>query len=252
MPSILGASLSELLRQGSQFGQGVVRGREQRQQAEQEAARSQQREALEQALLESQIANQQSLTAARDRPKPPTPLTGRQVSDRLRESMFGQPEGAPDQDVLDRFLDLNRNIAGSTAVGALAEFRGDEASEARRQAAEGRAAAPDVVDPDEVGDPVGQRTRVSNAVKALQGIREDARKLGATFEPGEIERRVSLALELFGFGSVEELTAAQQAFGGDAPDAGGGQSLYNQAAAELAAQGADPETILAILGPDPG
>jgi len=149
MPSILGASLSELLRQGSQFGQGVVRGREQRQQAEQEAQRSQQREALEQALLESQIANQESLTRSRDRPETPKPLTQFQLRGKLLEAESGLPGDAPRQDVLDRLLNLNQNIPGSQAqaiedlVGRertsqqLSEESGERSKASREQSATG-------------------------------------------------------------------------------------------------------------------
>jgi hypothetical protein len=145
MPRLLGASLGNLLRAGTQAGTGYLAGKQAREEREREQAiqaeQEQRKSMIEMALLEQQQARTEDLRATTEQrrtPKEPDPPGQFELSGMMREA---QAEGGEEQDVLDRFLNTNRNVSGALAREALARNQRQQAADERAETGAGRSGA---------------------------------------------------------------------------------------------------------------
>lgn len=142
---ILGASLGELLRHGSQFGLGVQDAQRQNM-MQQQQLNEQQRKAQQEQMLAMALLDQRESSAALSRgrladlmkpqgPKAPTEIS---VEGGLGNVMSAMPD-ASDQDILDTYLNTYRDTPGEMARAVLGRRRRQQESDARSAASAARA-----------------------------------------------------------------------------------------------------------------
>lgn len=247
--NILGASLGELLRHGSQFGLGVQDAKRTNAREQYDVNR-QNKEDEQKALLQQALLDQYKASAERDRsyaksltiPDPAKPLTQAQISGRLREWRTRNPQGNPSA----AMSDLGGTPGFDPGLGweawaditkPLATKEPTESSQAfyrRKQALAGAGMTgpdADAIASDETlfrswygdktgtgGDETGQRQRVLAAADAIEKI-EAQRGAYATPEKTEMLNRLrDQIFKVYGIQDINELRSLMQKFGGTPPD----------------------------------
>jgi hypothetical protein len=248
--NILGASLGELLRHGSQFGLGVQAAGRQNV-MDQQAMDKERREELRQALIDQANIEQSQASAERDRsyaksltiPDPAKPLTQAQISGRLREWRSRNPTGNPNA----AMAEIGGTPGFDPGLGweAWADItkptsteKPTESAQAFYRRKQALAAAgmsgpeADAIASDETlfrswygdktgtgGDETGQRQRVMAAGEAIQKIESQR---GAYDTPEKVQmlnRLRDQVFKVYGIQDINELRSLMQQFG-SAPSGG--------------------------------
>lgn len=145
MASILGASLSELLRHGSRFGLGVQEAGRQNQAAQQQTDAAMEKARREQILAQALLEQRNSSTALnRGRLKDLGTKLPKAPTETMVEGQLGnilaQNPGAPDQQILDTTLGQYRDTQGEVARAVLNKIRRQQESDRRSNEASARSA----------------------------------------------------------------------------------------------------------------